>query len=115
MYALLRRLSQLAQVRADSIAKRGWSEDQKAGYAALWTLGLLQIIPTEKMAAKVFGVPIALVKEALANIEISPLPEVDRVDVAEVIGEAELLRMLEALEVEIEIEALEPEARAFRS
>jgi hypothetical protein len=58
-------------VSGQTIAKSDCGPRRRADLAARWRLGLIEIEPTIKLAATVFGVSLPLVNEAIGNIEAS--------------------------------------------
>jgi hypothetical protein len=78
-------------IAGQSIAKRkkGWTEWDRALSAAKWVKGLLLVLPTIKMAAVIFRVPVSLVVAAM--------------------------KFLDSEEVEAEVEKAKAEAKAAKA
>jgi hypothetical protein len=60
--------SRSERVTGQAIAKSHWSPRKRARYAAKWRSGLIDVKPTTKLAAEVFGVSIPLVLEEIAKV-----------------------------------------------
>jgi hypothetical protein len=93
------------RISGHTIAKSRWSPQQRAQIAAQWRRGQVQIAPTTRLAADVFGVSVQLVNAAIAKTTAAPslttqtisIPESERAAVARALGEDQLWKLLEVL------------------
>jgi hypothetical protein len=67
-------------ITGQSIAKRKkWSKREQAHSAALWRLSHINVVPTTKLAAEVFGVSVPLVNDVLGILRgHAPKPKASR-------------------------------------
>ena len=56
-------------ISGQATAKSKWEPRERAGYAARWKLGEVQVDPTLRLAATVFDVSIPLIVEAIDDLK----------------------------------------------
>jgi hypothetical protein len=70
----------ISTISGQTIAKSDWEPRVRADLAARWKLGLIEVEPTTKLAATVFGVSVPLVNEAIEDLEahgVTAIPSID--------------------------------------
>jgi hypothetical protein len=64
------KMAPVRTLSGNSISKaKSWTARQRARFAAEWLAGVVQVEPTLKMAAEIFGASIPYVNEALADLK----------------------------------------------
>jgi hypothetical protein len=67
-------------ITGQSISKSSWNPRRRADLAARWKLGAVQVDPTTKLAAMVFGVSVPLVNEAIGDLEARGVKTISPID-----------------------------------
>jgi hypothetical protein len=62
-------ITEQSVVTGQTIAKSAWGPRYRARLAAEWKLGLVKVDPTTQLAARVFGVSVPLVMDAIKDLE----------------------------------------------